>query len=46
MNQVFHFIKLAVSVMAGVAALVCLFVALPYVIPLGVVSLAFSQMPE
>ncbi len=46
MNQVFHFIKLAVAVMTGVAAFVCLFVALPYTIPLGVVSLAFSQMPE
>lgn len=46
MGQVFHFIKIAVSVIAGVAAAVCLFVAMPYVIPLGVVSLAFSQMPE
>lgn len=46
MSQVFHFIKLAVSVMAGVAALVCLFVAMPYVILLSAVSIAFSLMPE
>lgn len=46
MNSVFHFVKLAVSVIAGVAACVCLFVAMQYVIPLGVVSLAFSTMPE
>ena len=46
MGQVFHFIKLAISVCAGVAAVVCLFVAMPYVLPLGVVSIAFSQMPE
>lgn len=46
MNQVWHFLKLAVSVIAGVAAAVCLFVAMPYVVPLGIVSLAFSQMPE
>lgn len=46
MNQVFHFVKLAVSVIAGVAAVVCLFVAMPYVVPLGIVSLAWSMMPE
>lgn len=46
MGQVFHFIKLAVAVIAGVAAAVCLFVNMAYVMPLGIVSLAFSQMPE
>jgi len=46
MNQVWHFLKLAVSVVAGVAAAVCLFVAPALVIPLGVVSIAFSVMPE
>lgn len=46
MSQVFHFIKLAISVITGVAAAVCLFVAQPLVIPLGVVSIAFSEMPE
>jgi hypothetical protein len=46
MSSVFHLIKLAISVIAGIAAAVCLFVAMPYVVPLGVVSLAFSQMPE
>lgn len=46
MGQVFHFIKLAVAVIAGVAAAVCVFVAQPLVVPLGIVSLAFSEMPE
>lgn len=46
MGQVFHFVKLAVAVIAGVAAAVCLFVAPNLVIPLGVVSIAFSLMPE
>lgn len=46
MSQVFHFIKLAIALVAGSAAVVCLFVALPYAIPLGVVSLAWSHMPE
>ncbi len=46
MNQVWHFVKLAVSVIAGVAAAVCLFVNPGLVVPLGVVSIAFSQMPE
>jgi len=46
MSQVFHFIKIAVAVIAGVAAAVCLFVQPGLVTPLGVVSLAFSQMPE
>lgn len=46
MNQVFHFIKLAVAVIAGVAAAVCLFVAPNLVVPLGVTSLAWSMMPE
>lgn len=46
MNQVWHFLKLAVSVIAGVAAAVCLFVAMPYVTPLALVSVAFSLMPE
>lgn len=46
MNQVFHFIKLAVAVITGVAAAVCLFVAPQLVVPLGVVSVAWSLMPE
>jgi len=46
MNQVWHFLKLAVSVITGVAACVCLFVAMPYVVPLSAVSIAFSLMPE
>lgn len=46
MANVFHFIKIAVAVITGVAAAVCLFVAMPYVTPLAVTSLAFSQMPE
>jgi len=46
MNQVFHFIKIAVAVICGVAAAVCLFVNLGLVIPLAVTSIAFSQMPE
>lgn len=46
MSQVWHFIRVAVCVVAGVAAAVCLFVAMPYVVPLGVVSLSFSKMPE
>lgn len=46
MNQVFHFIKLAVSVIAGVAAAVCLFVAPGLVVPLAAVSVAWSLMPE
>lgn len=46
MNQVWHFLKLAISVVTGVAAAVCLFVALPYVTPLALTSIAFSLMPE
>lgn len=46
MTQVFHFIKLAVAVISGVAAAVCLFVAMPYVVPLAAVSIAWSLMPE
>jgi hypothetical protein len=46
MTQVWHFVKLAASVLTGVAALVCLFVAMQYVVPLSITSLAFSQMPE
>jgi hypothetical protein len=46
MTSVFHFIKLAVAVIAGVAACVCLFVARELVLPLAVVSIAFSVMPE
>lgn len=46
MGQVFHFIKIAVAVIAGVAAAVCLFVAMGLVVPLAAVSIAFSQMPE
>lgn len=46
MNQVWHFLKLAVSVVCGVAAAVCLFVNLALVIPLAAVSIAFSLMPE
>lgn len=46
MNQVWHFLKLAVAVVSGVAAAVCLFVAMPYVTPLALTSMAFSLMPE
>lgn len=46
MSQVFHFIKIAVAVIAGVAAAVCLFVAMPLVLPLAAVSVAWSLMPE
>jgi len=46
MGTVFHFIKLAVAVIAGVAAAVCLFVAPALVISLSAVSIAFSLMPE
>lgn len=46
MSNVFHFIKIAVAVVAGVAAAVCLFVALPLTTPLSLVSVAFSLMPE
>lgn len=46
MNNVFHLIKVAISVVAGVAATVCLFVAPALVIPLSAVSIAFSLMPE
>lgn len=46
MSQVFHFVKLAIAAIAGVAACVCLFVAMPYVVPLAAVSIAFSLMPE
>lgn len=46
MNQVFHFIKIAIAVCAGVAGVVCLFVAPNLVVPLGVTSLAWSMMPE
>lgn len=46
MSSVFHFIKLAVAVIAGVASAVCLFVNMMYVIPLAAVSIAFSLMPE
>ena len=46
MGTVFHFIKLAIAVIAGVAAAVCLFVAQGLVVPLAVLSIAFSVMPE
>lgn len=46
MSQVWHFIKLAGAVIFGFAAGVAIVIALPYAIPLGVVSLAFSHMPE
>lgn len=46
MNQVFHFIKLAVAVIAGVASAVCLFVQPNLVLPLAAVSVAWSLMPE
>lgn len=46
MSTVFHNLKLAVSVLCGVAAAVCLFVSMPYVVPLSAVSVAFSLMPE
>lgn len=46
MANVFHLIKVAVAVVSGVAAAVCLFVAMPLVTPLSAVSIAFSLMPE
>jgi hypothetical protein len=46
MSSVFHFIKLAIAAIAGVASAVCLFVAQGLVVPLAVVSIAFSVMPE
>lgn len=46
MNQVWHFLKLAVAVVAGVAAAVCLFVNIGLVTPLALTSMAFSLMPE
>lgn len=46
MTQVFHFIKLAVAVIAAVASAVCLFVAPGLVVPLAAVSIAWSLMPE
>lgn len=46
MTQVWHFIKLAVSVIAGFASAVCLFVNPALVIPLAAISIAFSLMPE
>lgn len=46
MNQVFHFLKLAVAVIFGIAAAVCIFVAQPLALPLAAVSIAFSVMPE
>lgn len=46
MTQVFHIIKLAVAVIAGVAAAVCLFVNMSLVLPLAAVSVAWSLMPE
>lgn len=46
MSQVWHFIKLAGSVIFGFSAAVACVIALPYAIPFGVTSLAFSQMPE
>lgn len=46
MSSTFHIIKVAVSVIAGIAAAVCIFFALGYAGPLALVSIAFSQMPE
>lgn len=46
MTSVFHFIKLAIAVISGVAAPVCLFVAPGLVVPLSAVSIAWSLMPE
>jgi hypothetical protein len=46
MGNVFHLIKLAASVCLGVAGLVCLFVAMPFALPLFVGSICFSVMPE
>lgn len=48
MTQVWHFVKLAVSVICGFAAAVCL-VLIPgreLVLPLAATSIAFSVMPE
>jgi hypothetical protein len=46
MSQVWHFIKLAGTVLFGFAAAIAVFIAMPYAIPCGVVSLAFAHMPE
>jgi len=46
MSQVFHFVKLAIAVIGGVAAAVCVFVQPGLVVPLSAVSIAFSLMPE
>jgi hypothetical protein len=46
MTSVVHWIKLAIAVVAGIAAAVCLFVAQPLVVPCAAVSIAFSLMPE
>lgn len=46
MNNVWHIIRLAFAVCFGVAAAVCVFVNPGLVVPLGIVSIAFSQMPE
>lgn len=46
MSQVFHFVKLALALVFGVAGSVCLFVAQPLALPLFVGSICWSVMPE
>lgn len=48
MNQVWHFMKLAVAVVAGVVAVVALGFFRDYMLAnaAGIVSIAFSVMPE
>ena len=46
MNTIWHTVKLAAAVLCGVAALVCLFFNMAYVVPLSAVSITFSLMPE
>lgn len=46
MNQVWHFLKLAVCLVYGVIAAVAFFIAMPYALPAAGVSVAFALMPE
>lgn len=46
MNQVFHFVKIAASVILTVAGTVCLFVALPFATPCFVGGIAWAMIPE
>jgi len=46
MSQVTHLIKIVGAWVCVVAACVCLFVAQPLVMPLAVLGIGFSQLPE